>query len=159
MLMALETWLLEFGKQYPAQLDAVLVDILRKSDSAAIAAVVASVAVALPHACGEALLELLGVRDYVQVDRTRIASHPQLSGTGGIFPTFRLEHEFCENERKQANDLPHRRLDLEIALTNLQFGPLAARVQHALDKHLAALPPKAEQTDSDLVWRLALHRM
>src|SRR5213594_4531542 len=46
LLMALENWLLEFGKQNPAQLDVLLIDILRRSDSAALAAVVASVATA-----------------------------------------------------------------------------------------------------------------
>ena len=59
MLMAFEKWLLEFASKYPEQLDAILVDILRRSDSAALAAIVASVATAHPHASGEALLVLL----------------------------------------------------------------------------------------------------
>jgi hypothetical protein len=41
MLMALESWLIEVGKQSPHLLDGILVDLLRRSDNAAIAAVVA----------------------------------------------------------------------------------------------------------------------
>ena len=53
MLMALERWLLEVGKQEPERLDAILVDILRRTDNSALAAVVASVATAYPRASGE----------------------------------------------------------------------------------------------------------
>jgi len=159
MLMALEKWLLDFAKQNPGQLDAILVDILRRSDSAALGAVVASVATANPHASGEALLVLLSVRDYVQMDRSRVAGEPQLSALSGMFPTYRTDHEFYEAERKEANLLPHRGLDLEVAIANLQLGPLSPRVHGLLDGHLASLPPKAEQEERDRVWRLAIHRM
>ena len=159
LLMALEKWLLEFGKQNPAQLDAVLVDILRRSDSASLAAVVTSVATAYPHASGEALLILLSARGYVDIDRSRVVAEPQLSALPGMFPTFRTDHEIYEAERKTANALPHRAHDLEAALANLQLGPLAPRVHAILDRHLAALPPKDQQNERDRVWRLAIHRM
>jgi hypothetical protein len=159
LLMALENWLLEFGKQNPAQLDAVLVDILRRSDSAALAAVVASAATAYPHASGEALLVLLSARDYVEIDRSRLAAEPQLSTLPGMFPTFRTDHEIYDAERKAANALPHRAHDLEAAVANLQLGPLAPRVHAILDRHLAALPPKEQQKERDRIWRLAIHRM
>jgi hypothetical protein len=159
LLMSLEGWLLEFGKNKPAELDAVLVDILRRSDSAALAAVVASIATAYPHSSGEALLALLSVRDYVQIDRSRLAAEPQISASHGMFSAFRTGHEIYEAEREQANALPHRGQDLEAAIANLQLGPLAARVHGLLDRHLAALPLKEEQDEEDRVWRLAIHRM
>ena len=62
-------------------------------------------------------------------------------------------------ERKRANARPHRRNDLEAAILNLQLGPLAGRVHTAIDRHLAELPPVAQQTEFDRIWRLALHRM
>jgi hypothetical protein len=77
----------------------------------------------------------------------------------GMFPTFRADHQVYEMERKQANALPHRGQDLEHAIANLQLGPLAPRVHALLDRHLAALPPKEEQDNSDKLWRLAIHRM
>ncbi len=159
MLMAFEKWLLEFASKYPEQLDAIFVDILRRSDSAALAAVVASVATAHPHASGEALLVLLSAPDYIRFDRSRMASESQASALSGMFPQFRAENKIYEEERKEANRLAHRGQDLEVAITNLQLGPLAPRVHAILDRHLAALPPKSEQDESDLTWRLALHRM
>lgn len=159
MLMAFEKWLLEFAGKYPEQLDAILVDILRRSDSAALSAVVASVATAHPHASGEALLVLLSAPDYLKFDRARMATESQALALSGMFPQFQAENKFYEEERKEANRLAHRGQDLEVAITNLQLGPLAPRVHSILDRHLAALPPKSEQDESDLKWRLALHRM
>lgn len=159
MLMALEKWLLEFAGKYPEHLDAILVDILRRSDSAALAAVVASVATANPHASGEALLVLLSAPDYIRFDRARMATESQASALSGMFPQIKAENQFYEEERKEANRLAHRGQDLEFAITNLQLGPLAPRVHAILDRHLAALPPRSEQDKSDLEWRLALHRM
>lgn len=159
MLMALESWLLEYANKYPGRLDEVLVDILRRSDSAALAAVVASVAIAHPHRSGEALLALLSVRDYVQMDRSRMVGEHQVSSLSGMFPTFRPDHEVYEAERKKANVLPHRGKDLEAAIANLQLGPHVARVHRMLDRHLAMLPPKDEQEEEHRVWRLAIHRM
>ena len=159
LLMALEKWLLEFASTYPAQLDAILVDILRRNESAALAAVVSSVATAHPHASGEALLVLLSASDYIRFDRGRMAGESQASELTGMFPQLRADNKVYEEERKEANRLPHRRQDLEAAIANLQLGPLAPRVHAILDQYLAALPPKSEQDNSDLMWRLAIHRM
>jgi hypothetical protein len=158
MLMALESWLLEVGKGAPEKLDGLLVDILRRSDNAALAAVVASVATAYPRAAGEALLVLLSSRDYIRVDRSRMANE-HTAGIAGMFPTVRADHRVYELERKQAAALEHRRMDLEAAVANLQLGPLAPRVHALLDNHLAALPPKEQQGEDDRLWRLAIHRM
>ncbi|HEX4956314.1 MAG TPA: AAA family ATPase [Thermoanaerobaculia bacterium] len=159
MLMALERWLLDVGQQEPTLLDDLLVDLLRRSDSASLAAVVASVATAYPHHAGEALLVLLSIRDYIILDRSRLVGERDLSGMAGMFPTFRADHQIYEIERKEANALPHRAQDLEAAIANLQLGPFAPRVHALLEMHLAALPPKEEQDEDDLLWRLAIHRM
>jgi hypothetical protein len=157
MLMALESWLLGIGAQEPQILDAVLVDILRRTSDAAVAAVVASAAIAYPHAAGEALLALLSVRDYIAVDRARMAGEHGAAIMAGI--SGRAGDRIYEVDRQQANARPHRRFDLEAAVFNLQLGPLATRVQALLDKHLAALPPKEQQNEGDQLWRLAIHRM
>jgi hypothetical protein len=86
---------------------------LRRSDSAALAAIVASVAIAHPHAAGEALLVLLSVRDYIEIDRSsRMVGERQLSGLSGMIPTLRTDHQVYEAERKQANAWPHRGMTL-----------------------------------------------
>ena len=159
MLMALESWLLKIGQREPERLDAILVDILRRSDNSALAAVVASVAAACPHASGEALLVLLSVRDYIVTDRGRLVGEQQMAGMAGMIPTMRADHQAYETERQQADALPHRQDDLEVAVANLQLGPFAPRVHTLLDNHLAALPPNEQQDEGDRLWRLAIHRM
>lgn len=159
LLMAFEKWLLEFAHQQPSQLDGVLLAILCRSDSAALAAVVASVATAYPNASGEALLVLLTAPDYIRLDRARMAGEAQVAALTGLFPQLLVENKIYEDERKEANGLPHRTRDLEAAIGGLQLGPLAPRVHRILDGHLKALPPNSAQEESDLMWRLAIHRM
>ena len=159
MLMALESWLLDVGQQEPERLDAILVDILRRSDNSALAAVVASVATAYPHASGEGLLVLLSVRDLIALDRSRLVGERQMPGMAGMISTMHADHQIYEMKRRQADALPHRQNDLEAAITDLQLGPFAPRVHDLLDNHLAALPPKEQQDEDDRLWRLAIHRM
>ena len=159
LLMAFERWLLDYAKSHPEGLDAVLLEILQRSDSAALAAVVASVATAHPHWSGEALLVLLSVQDYIEIDRSRMAGEHPTSSLTGLFPTFRAGNKFYEEERKKSNELPHRKHDLEAAIANLQLGPLAHRVHAFLDKYVAALPALDKRDQHDLTWQLALHRM
>lgn len=159
LLMAFEKWLLDYAEFHPEGLDAVLLEILKRSDSAALAAVVASVAMAHPHKSGEALLVLLSVRDYVEIDRSRTAGEHQTSSLTGLFPTLRAENKFYEEERKESNALPHRKHDLEAAIANLQLGPLAPRVHSIIDRYIAALPAPDKRNKHDLTWQLALHRM
>jgi len=159
LLMAFENWLLDYANSHPEGLDAVLLEILQRSDSAALAAVVASVATAHPHQSGEALLVLLSVRDYVEIDRSRTAAEHQTSGLTGLFPTLCAENKIYEEERKKSNALPHRRQDLEAAIENLQLGPLAPRVHAIIDRYTAALPAPEQRDKEDLTWQLVLHRM
>lgn len=159
LLMAFEKWLLDYAKSHPEGLDAVLLEILQRSDSAALAAVVASVATAHPHRSGEALLVLLSVQDYIEIDRSRMAGEDQTLSLTGPFPTFRAEDKIYEEERKGSNALPHRKHDLETAIANLQLGPLATRVHAIIDRHIAALPGPEKRKERHLTWELALHRM
>lgn len=159
LLMAFEKWLLDYTKSHPEGLDAVLLEILQRSDSAALAAVVASVATAHPHRSGEALLVLLSVQDYIEIDRSRMAGEHQTSSLTGLFPTLRAENKIYEEERKKSNALPHRKHDLEAAIANLQLGPLAPRAHAIIDRYIAALPAPDKRNKHDLTWQLALHRM
>jgi hypothetical protein len=160
ILMALERWLFEFAEARPRNLDGVLLDLMRRSDSAAVTAVVASVATAFPHASGESLLVLLQTPMCIQLDRQRMATESQSpSRISAFLPTFRVEHKIYESERKEMDEKLHRRADLESAITNLQLGNRASRVHEILDTHRAVMPPIPQQTDADRTWRLALHRM
>lgn len=160
LLMALERWLLEFAEAYPRDLDAILLRILEGSDSAALTAVVASVATAFPHASGETLLVLLRSPLCIQLDRYRLTneSHPP-SALSGLMPQLDARNKIYEEERKVADARPHRHHDLETAIAYLQLGPLASRVHEILDRHRAEVPPVEEQDEDDRMWRLAIHRM
>ncbi|MEW6229518.1 MAG: AAA family ATPase, partial [Bacillota bacterium] len=160
LLMALERWLFDLGESRPEELDSTLLEILRQSDSAALTAVVASVATAFPQAAGEALLVLLSCRECIELDRIRLASEANsTSRVASALPRVDPSDDIYVDERTKSDTRPHRRHDLEIAICQLQFGPLAPRVQEMLDQHRAALSPENERVEDDRVWRLALHRM
>ena len=154
ILMALEYWLLELAEEHSHELDEILLDVLRRSDSAALTSVVASAATAFPYAAGETLLVLLRSRLYIQLDRQRFASEVSVPSQ------LNAIDEIYGEERKRADARPHRKSDLECAIIDLQrLGPLMPRVHEILDRHRAEMPPPEEQDDNDRVWRLALHRM
>lgn len=158
ILMALEHWLLELAEAHSHELDEVLLDILRRSDSAALTAVVASAATAFPHAAGETLLVLLRSRPCIQLDRQRVA-HEASPPSSWSMLQLDARNKSYEKERKEADARPHRKRDLECAILNLQLGPFAPRVHEILDGYQAEMPPLEEQTEGDRIWRLALHRM
>lgn len=159
MLMALEKWLFEFARAHPEQLDGVLLEILSQSQSAALSGVVASVATAHPHLAGEALLVLLSVPAYLRFDLERMGQESQIAAVTNMFPQLQAEKKLYEDERKESNALPHRRRNLENAISNLQLGSLAPRVHALLDQHKAALREPAARSREDLLWELALKRM
>lgn len=160
LLMALECGLLEFAEALPRELDAVLLHILKQSDSAALTAVVASVATAFPHASGETLLVLLRSPACIRLDRQRLANESRASSTfSGLMPQIKAEDKVFNEERKEADARPHRRHDLEIAVAILQLGPFAQRVHEILDGYRAQMPRAEEQDEDDNIWRLAIHRM
>ena len=157
--MALEHWLLELAEARPHELDRILIDILQKSDSAALTAVIASVATAFPHMAGETLLVLLQSRPCIELDHMRCISESHASSVLGFTSQLDTLNKAYEEERKKANTLPHRQRDLEQVIVNLQRGPFASRVHELLDRYRSEMPPLEEQNETDRIWRLALHRM
>jgi len=160
-LMGLERWLYEIAKQAPDQLDAILLELLARSDNGATAAVVASIATAYPFQCGESLLTLLSAKDYVMMDRHRLVaeSHVTAEIFGNLLGSRSAENRIYQTERAEADKWPHRRQDLESSITNLQFTKYRDQVQSALDQHRNALGDVSTQDDGDRLWRLAIHRM
>lgn len=157
-LMALEKCLLGIAEITPDLLDSVLTDMLRRAESVAITAVAASVATANPHACPETLIVLLRSRECIQLDRiwmTQESHRPSLMA--GMMPS--LSRKTHDQERIEADALPHRSQDLENAIANLQLGPHAPRVHEVIDEHLQSIPPADQRADDDRIWLLALRRM
>ncbi len=158
--MALERWLLEIAEIHPNELDQTLLYILKNSDSAALTAVVASIATAFSHISREALLALLRSQDCIWLDRNRLINE---SGTpsrlAGLIPQLDARNEFYEEERKEADEFPHRLRHLEHAILDLQLGSFAPQVHGVLDQLRAEIPPVERQDEDDRIWRQALHRM
>lgn len=158
LLMATEQALLELAEEKRANLDAWLLWLLSKTNCAAVAGVVASVAVAHPRSAQKTILTLITCREYVMLDRHRMAQESRsLSAVFDAFPNG--DRQVFVDERKKSDELPHRKHDLEWAALTLQLGPEAPRVHAILDAHLASLPALDAQSDVDKSWRFALHRM
>ena len=154
-LMALESWLLWLGKMDGVDLEGWLLHVLGNSNNVMATGVVASVCVAYPERAGRAGLGLLSSRDVVQLDRERLAleSSTPFEAFAGLNPRYRL----FEQERKEANELSHRREDLESLAVRMQLGKHRDEVWEIIDRHRAELP--GEPREETRVWRLALHRM
>lgn len=160
-LMALERWLRELAKHQADMLDPILLELLSRTNNAAIAGVVAGVATAFPFQAGESVLSLLSSRDYIVLDRGRMVG--DLTPPSQMLDNFMVsrdaEQEFFRDERSEADKWPSRKDDLEAAVRNLQLTDFASRVQSCLDELRAALGPLDKQDDEDRLWRLAIHRM
>lgn len=161
MLMALERFLLDVADGRPDDLDRLLTSILLSTDSASLVAVVASAATAHPRIAGETLLALLSAPAYIEFDRGRLVAESHATATSRMSASVlsSAEAKVYGEERAKADGLEHRRAQLETAVLELQFGLFAPRVAAALDAHKQSLPPVSAQTESDRMWRLALHRM
>lgn len=161
MLMALERWLLDFAEKEPEELDALLLDLLLRSNSAAVAAVVGSVATAFPSAAGETLLVLLRCRRFVELDAERLAreAEPRLRPVGSPFGVGSGSDVLFQKERDESDKLAHRLKDLSTVALELQFGPFAEQVWEILDEHRAALPPASSRRESERRWFFVVNRL
>lgn len=155
-LMALESFLLELCKNEKANVEDWLAHILRESNNAALVAVVASIATAYPGRAGKVAVSVLTSKDLIDLDRSR--SVVEMHGRFKI-PLPSAQQRIFEEERRQADTLPHRKAHLETLALRLQFTSLRTDVEALLDRYKAALPPIESQAEEDKLWRLALNRM
>jgi hypothetical protein len=159
-LMALESWLLGICDTDNADVENLLIKLLRESNNVAMTAVVASICNAHPEKAGRAGLAVLTCREFFAMDRARMvreASAP--GGQADLIPTYGVEDKIYDDERRSSAALPHRKHDLETLAIKLQLGEHRHAVWWIFDGYRAALPEPEAQTDEDRLWRLALHRM
>jgi hypothetical protein len=161
-LMALEHWLLELCKNEKVDVDAWMLWLFAETNSVAITAVLASVSMAYPQRAPRTGVAVLGAHEAIWMDRQRMVSE----GVGAGFAAGFTEalgripgHLIYESERKTADSLKHRKSDLEVLALTLQQTGAREEVWRLIDRYRASLPPEAEQTEEDLKWRLALHRI
>lgn len=157
--MALESWLLTLCENESSNVELLLLKLLTDSNNVAVTAVVASVSNAFPEKGGRAALAVLSNRELIDMDRGRMVGDVPRTRPSDILPFSSVVAEICGDERKQSDSLRHRQQDLESLAQKLQFGGQQEAVWQILDRHWAALPPMAEQSEEQRLWRLALYRM
>ena len=159
--MALETYLLECGEKAESKnLERLLIYLLGNTKSASISSVVASVVTKYPEKTFNVAKILFQTKEFVSLDvhrlfyeQTTIFSYPSNS-------------ERFYNERAKANKMRHRRMSLEDLCFRYQIvgskSDIVKRqpeIWNILDSHFRNLPPKSEQSEPDIRWRLSLARM
>jgi hypothetical protein len=161
VLMALEHWLLEKVKRKDSDLEPTLMDLLRRSNNVAIAAVVASIAAANTALAGEAAFALLTCRSLLKYDLER--STGEVFSTlhmGGFGLTTRGEQRQYYKERQDSARLEHRHRNLEYVADQLQRQErFRRRVWSLIDAYKQDLPPESEQDQETRLWRLQLYRI
>jgi hypothetical protein len=158
--MVLESWLLGICDTDNADVENLLIKLLRESNNVAVTAVVASICNAHPEKAGRAGLAVLTCREFFAMDRARMVREAAApGGQADLIPTYGVEDKIYDDERRSSAALPHRKHDLETLVIKLQLGEHRHAVRQILDGYRAALPEPEAQTDEDRLWRLALHRM
>ena len=157
--MAFERWLLDLGAESLGNFDTILLNILRETNSAALAGVIASAAVAYPENSVETLFALFSSREYMLLDGVRRGREVQAPGLVAIMPMTTPFHRIYQDERHESNGLPHRSRDLQFAISSMILGPNRQRVYNMIDQHLSGIPPAQERTDEDRLWLRVLQKM
>lgn len=117
VLMALEKFLLQCGNDFESSLvEKILLDILSKSKSSMLTAVVASVVVAYPDKFFNIACILFQSIEYIAADNLRgLSENHAMSIYSGKFPAFYQKAQY------ESNQLPHRKMTLEQICFNYQF--------------------------------------
>ncbi|MBC9909830.1 hypothetical protein [Chitinophaga varians] len=151
MLMALEKFLLEIAASDDIitreNFQSIFGWLLRESDSIAITAVLASVALAFPAAVGKSILPLFSAKEIILWENERsIFDLPQ---------SFLFLPDRYDEERKVSDDLPHRKYlqGFSRLIFGLQAngGSIREEIFAILDRHKAALT-----TTDGIIWRKTL---
>lgn len=161
-LMALEHWLLERARREDEGLEAILLDLLGRTNNVTVTAIVASVAAAKPLLAGEAAFALLTCRELLKADFQRSVNESFLSVRvrGFRFPRISNEKGSYDNERLESAQLEHRSRNLEYVAVALQTTvKFRDRVWALIDHYKSVLPPEGEQDEETKIWRIQLHRL
>ena len=167
--MALEKYLLEIAKDTDVDtVETWLIYLIRKSDSASITAVVASVVLAYPAKFFNVAKILFSSSHLILFDRLRARMHEsQTRGLYSIGAGMDYRKKLFEEERLKTCDDKHRSQSLEDLIIRYQFfaeegTPEEVTRQHQediweiIDALHSNLPDKSAESDSDKTIRLLL---
>jgi hypothetical protein len=165
--MALEKYLLENAP--PEVLESQCECILKRSTSASLTAVVASVVCSQPNKLFNVAKTILRTKELFHYDLERLISDQSWKSTLlWLKQISNFEERIHYDERIKACNAYHRYLSLENVAFQYQIAkskddPEVEKrkkdVWAILDEHYERLPPESEQTEDDMTWRLSLARM
>jgi hypothetical protein len=172
--MALEKYLLEIADAPDLSsevFELILLNILSKSKSSSITAVLTSIVLAKPHKCFRLAIILFKRKEFIQADFLR--SFKDLRETKMLYGMgygLNWKTKIFQDERLKTCQDKHRNLNLEDLLFRYQTFTTeeiteenAKEIQEELwailDNHYKNLPAKEKQSDEDRSWRIALARM
>jgi len=175
MYMALEKWLLESTKNTSDQtIETLLLNLLKRSTSASLTAVVMSIVVAYPEKLFRVAVVLLRAQSLLLFDTMRFTKdQTQKSSLKSLQESFPTNYDslLFENERIEACDDPHRNKNLETVILSYQlfkqsedetdesFQERQKILWQIFDDYYDDLKSKATLSDKDKTWSLYLARM
>jgi len=175
MHMALEKFFLERGKDADMKiLENWLIYLLKKSKSASVSAVVASIVLAYPEKTFNVAKILFKTKKFFLFDTNRFVldqgHKSSLLMLRSSFGIINPKNKIYEDERLKACDAKHRIWTLENLFLSYQFfrngktseeesNRRQAVLWEILDNYYKKLPDKSDETESDKTWKLYLARM
>ncbi len=171
--MALEKYFLKIGKTMDSKtLEAWLLYLLKKSKSASISAVVASIVSAYPEKTFNIAKILFKTKEFFDYDRARFTLEYQAQTVLHMFNNFgnNSNSEIHNNERLKPCDEVHRKRTLEQLILTYQFLKTEKVTKEEIverqkeiwsifDKYYEELSDKTEETEKDKAWRYCLAKM
>lgn len=166
--MALEKWMLELAEEDDGRLiEAICIDILKKSVSASITSVIVSIILAHPRKTFNIAALLFKTPDLFIYDTRRFVADQTIRSLYSIGYGYDGK-DYLRDERLKTCEDNFRKQSLEHIALNYQlisyddeaiFEQRRSTVWGILDEHYANLPPEQDQNESDKTWRTYLARM
>jgi len=169
--MALEKWLLEKSKTTTKEeLEEICIYLIKKSRSASITAVVASIVLAYPDKLFNIAKILFKTKEFFLYDSSRMVIDQTALGLYSMGYGLNRYHDLYVDERIETCKDSHRKKSLENIAVYYQFFKIEEISEEEVkerqktlwdiwDNYYHNLPDKGKETESDKVWRLYLARM
>jgi hypothetical protein len=158
-LMALERWLLNLAESGQDLRD-ITRSLILKSNSVAVTAVVASVAMAYKESVGDTVLALFRTPEFFELDLQRyVRDQSSTAETLGDWGLNSAQKKIHHKDRLDSDKLPHRKQNLESLACDVQTTSMRDECWKIIDEFKSQLPPPSEQDDALKLWRLRFHRI
>lgn len=158
-LMALEKWLLDLAES-GEDLRNIARRLILESNSVAVTAVVASVAMAHKESIGDTVLALFRTPEFFDLDLQRyVRDQSSTAKTLGDWGLDSAQKKIHHQDRLDSDNLPHRKQNMEMLACAIQTTPLRDEFWKIIDWFKSQMPPRSEQDDALKIWRLRFHRI